>query len=100
MLPQSVHRAMESEVDALHFLNAPGHGAAILGEVKGYVASLYRNLDDDPLLAAYQIRDQLPKLYASLHQLNQWCYAVIEASPDDLPSSGARLPITAMRVNQ
>lgn len=83
-------RAMVTEYDALHYLNDPGHAGAILNQFKGAALDLIVKLNDDPALAAFQIRDQLPALYGYLHDLNRWCYAVIEAPPDGMPESGAR----------
>lgn len=82
---------LEAWDDSLHFLNAPSHASAVLTLIVSITSSVRDSLNDDPALAAYQIRDVLPELYAHLHDLNRWCYAVIEAGPTDIPPKGARL---------
>lgn len=76
---------------AQHYLDSPKHADSVLLQLFGLVQSLRQHLNDDPLLAAYQIRDMLPDAYGYLHDLNRWSYAVREATPDDLPTNGARL---------
>ena len=77
-------------LDAQHYLNAPGHGTAMLERIKGEIHNLHRDRSDDPLLFAYQLRDALPRIAGLLIDLEKWGYAVLECNDPELPSRGAR----------
>lgn len=81
-----------ANAEALHWINDPRHADACLREVEGKVRHLRRELSDDPALAAYQVRDALRWIHARHLELWWWCQAVIDATPEQVPESGARLP--------
>lgn len=89
-LERNIQKAVD-QVTAEHYINAPGHAAALVEQVSGQLDALRTTGSDDPLLFAYECRDALPRLYGYLHAINQWAYAVTEAEPGDIPETGAQI---------
>lgn len=79
-------------LDARHYVNSPAHARALVKQVKGHVDSLNLSVQDDPLLYAYECRDQLRRFAPLVVQLIRWCDEVIDSTPDQLAESGATLP--------
>lgn len=86
----AIQRSIDN-VYALHYVNAPGRAHALLAELNGHVRSLLKSKEDDPLLYAYIINDQLPYLARFVIELQKWVRAVIDATPDQLQENGAQL---------
>lgn len=78
------------QVTGLHYVNAPNHAIETLRVVLGIVRSVEMSASDDPLLFAYQLQDVLPELASHIITLEKWAVAVVDATPDQIPSKGAR----------
>lgn len=81
---------MVKQTEGQHYLNSPNRVHAIAKDVIGLMCAV-RDVDqDDPLLYAYDARDNLKHALTLTYQALVWCDAVITATPDELMESGAR----------
>lgn len=86
----AIQRAVNG-VYAMHYVNSPMRANALLLELNGHVRSLLKVKEDDPLLYAYAINDQLPYIARFVIEIQKWVRAVIDATPDQLQETGAQL---------
>lgn len=78
-------------ITAQHYVNAPGHGRALVQQLAGYARELVNISEDDPLLYAYAIAPYLEQMYPFVIQAYTWAQQVQSATPDELEDSGAML---------
>lgn len=88
-LERSMNKAL-NEMVSLHFINAPSHGRSLVDVLYGHFKSLHAVETDDPLLYAYQCLDVLPKIAGLVIALEKWSIAVRDATPDQIPHTGAQ----------
>lgn len=78
-------------LDALNNLTDPGYARGIVQILAGITRKLANSQQDDPLLYAYKLKDVLPEMAQHVINLQKWSHAVIDATPDQITETGAKL---------
>lgn len=81
---------MLTSVDGSHWINHPAHGKSLIATLNGMVKKLNDSREDDPLLYACEILDDIKKIAGLVIAIEKWAYAVNESTPDQIYDEGAQ----------
>lgn len=89
-LERNIERMVQTIIGQ-HYINSPTHAAALVGYLDGHFHAMRQSKEDDPLLYAYMIRDELRRCAPLIIALQRWVDAVIDSTPDQIQESGAQI---------
>lgn len=82
-IQEGIERVIEQDF-GMAFPQHPRHANILLNNLMGDVASSLKRANPDPVLFAYQLRDDLKRMFILLLEVRQWADEYIEATPYDL----------------